>query len=334
MVLRQVGLAAVIAVATAATARAEVPVLRISTENVADHVQTEAVARFAEVLAQRAAGRLEVRHYPAAELYRDRDVIKALELGKVEMAVPGTWQLDRYAPDFGIFLLPMFYGRGAETNHVLRDGPIGREIAGRLERALDVKVLGRWIDLGFAHVYGVARPIAGYDDLHGLVVRVPGGEANLRRLRALGAEARVVAWPDLPTALARRAVTGILSTHETVVSARLWEQGVTSAFEDSEYFPQYVPLVSAKLWHSLPADLQDLIMGTWEELVMPARALAAEAQESARATLKAHGIGITTPTAAALAAARQQLMTQQEQLIPALGIDPALARDVAAQLPP
>jgi C4-dicarboxylate-binding protein DctP len=119
-----------------------------------------------------------------------------------------------------------------------------------------------------------------------------------------------------------------------VVSARLWEQGVTSAFEDSEYFPQYVPLVSAKLWHSLPADLQDLIMGTWEELVMPARALAAEAQESARATLKAHGIGITTPTAAALAAARQQLMTQQEQLIPALGIDPALARDVAAQLPP
>lgn len=313
---------------------ADVPLLRISTENSADHVQTQAVARFADALAQRAAGRLAVRHSHSAELFRDRDVIKALQQGKVEMAVPGTWQLDRYAPDFGIFLLPMFYGRNADTNYLLRDGPIGREIAGRLEQALDVKVLGRWIDLGFAHVYGVNRRVTGHDDLMSLTVRVAGGEANLQRLRALGAEARVVAWPDLPAALARGTITGILSTHETVASARLWEHGVSWVFEDHEYFPQYVPLVSAKLWNSLPADLQRLIVATWEEQVTPARALAAEAQEEARAILKAHGIGITTPSAATLAAARQRLMSRQEALIEALDIDAALARQVADRLPP
>lgn len=313
---------------------ADVPLLRISTENSADHVQTQAVARFADALAQRAAGRLDVRHSHSAELFRDRDVIKALQLGKVEMAVPGTWQLDRYAPDFGIFLLPMFYGRNADTNYLLRDGPVGREIASRLERGLDVKVLGRWIDLGFAHVYGVNHRITSHDDLVGLTVRVAGGEANLERLRALGAEARVVAWPDLPAALSRGMITGILSTHETVASARLWDYGVDWVFEDHEYFPQYVPLLSAKLWNSLPMDLQRLIVATWEEQVTAARALAAEAQEEARAVLRAHGIGVTTPSADALAAARQRLMGRQQALIATLGIDVALVRQVADQLPP
>ncbi len=327
-------IATILATILASPTHADVPLLRISTENSADHIQTQAVARFAEVLAQRAAGRLEVRHYHSAELFRDRDVIKALQLGKVEMAVPGTWQLDRYAPDFGIFLLPMFYGRNADTNYLLRDGPIGREIARRLEQALDVKVVGRWIDLGFAHLYGVHRRITGYDDLTGLTVRVAGGEANLQRLRALGAEARVVAWPDLPAALARGTITAILSTHETIASAHLWADGVDWVFEDHQYFPQYVPMLSAKLWHGLPADLQQLIVATWEEHVTPARALAAEAQEDARATLKAHGIGFTTPSPAALVAARRRLMAQQESLIEALGIDAALAHQVADQLPP
>lgn len=337
-VLRSIVAAVAVVVIFAAVgngpARADIPLLRISTENGSDHEQTRAVARFAQVLAQRTAGRLEVRYYHSAELFRDRDVMKALQLGKVEMAVPGTWQLDRYAPDFGIFLLPMFYGRNADTNYLLRDGPIGREIAGRLEAATDVKVLGRWIDLGFAHVYGVRHRIAGYEDLKGLVIRVAGGEANLRRLHAFGAEAQVVAWPDLSAALARGTITGILTTHETIVSAQLWKDGVSWVFEDREYFPQYVPIIAGKLWNSLSEDLQQTIIATWEEQVTSARALAAEAQDEARAALKSHGIGITTPSPAILAGARQRLMAQQEALVEALGIDPVLAHQVADQLPP
>lgn len=313
---------------------AEAPLLRISTENTADHVQTRAVARFAEALARRTAGRLEVRHYHSAELFRDRDVVKALQLGKVEMAVPGTWQLDRFVPDIGIFLLPMFYGRDATATDPLRDGDIGRLLNGRLEKTLEVKVLGRWIDLGFAHVYGVHRRIRSHGDLEGMTVRVAGGEANLQRLEALGAQARAVAWSDLPAALARGTIDGILSTHETIASARLWQHGVTSAFEDRQYFPQYVPMISRRLWDGLDEDLRGIIAATWEQQVDSARALAATAQNEARRDLQAHGVTMTAPDPTDLAAARQRLLAGQGALVETLGMDRDLVRRVAEQLPP
>lgn len=313
---------------------ADVPLLRISTENTADHVQTRAIARFAEVLAQRTSGRLEVRHYHSAELFRDRDVVKALQLGKVEMAVPGTWQLDRFAPDIGVFLLPMFYGRDIAATDALRDGEIGKIINQRLEGALEVKVLGRWIDLGFAHVYGIHRRIRSHADLTGMTVRVAGGEANLQRLEALGAQARTVAWPDLPAALARSTIDGILSTHETIASAELWRYGVTSAFEDRQYFPQYIPLISRRLWDSLDEDVRRILAATWEEQVTSARSLAAAAQEEARRDLQAHGVTMTTPGPTDLAAARQRLLARQDALVETLGIDRDLVRRIAQQLPP
>ncbi len=82
------------------------PVIRISVENTDSHVQTKSVRRFADNLAERLAGRYEVRFYPAASLYRDADVFRALTQGKLELAVPGTWQFDRYVPEVGFVLLP------------------------------------------------------------------------------------------------------------------------------------------------------------------------------------------------------------------------------------
>lgn len=297
------------------------PLLRISLENAQDHVQVRVVQEFADVLTARTAGRLRVEVYPDAGLFRDRDVVRALYDGKVEMAVPGTWQLDRFEPSVGLLLLPVFYGRPSSYLHEQIDGELGAELDRRITESNGAVVLGRWIDLGPIHLFSVASPIRTHADIAGLKLRYAGGVVNELRLAALGAVPLPIAWPDFPEHLRRRSVDGVLTSYESIASAALWEAGIRYAFEDSQYFGRYVPLVSAGFWRRIPEDLRQIIATTWEEQVTLAREQAARAQERAKQTLQSHGVTVIVPTVAELDAARSRLLAAQPEMIERLGLD-------------
>jgi TRAP-type C4-dicarboxylate transport system substrate-binding protein len=133
-------------------------------------------------------GRIDVQFFSGARLFRDADVIQALGRGTVEMAVPGTWHVTRYVPDVGVFLLPVFYGGRAEEIYRILEGPAGTELDKRIESTLNVKVIGGWIDLGHAHLFGIHRQIRRHEDIEGLKVRVAGGLANKLRIQGLGGD--------------------------------------------------------------------------------------------------------------------------------------------------
>ena len=316
-----------------ATHATPLPQLRISVENSPSHVQTRAVKRFADTLAERTEGRLDIRFHDQAALYRDKDVLYALAQGKVEMAVPGTWHVMKFEPNIGIFLLPCFYGRPARDTYDILNGPVGTALNNRVEKATQARVIGSWIDLGHAHLYGVTRKITAHEDISGLRIRVAGGAANEMRITALGGTPFSIAWPDLPIKLEQKVVDGILTTHETVRSAKLWEHGIRYAFEDREYFPQYIPLIRNSFWNRLPDDLKKIITRTWEEHVDQARAEAAEAQLSARDVLLSHGVEIVTPSPAAVTTWREHIFPAQPKMVQALRIDPELLKQTMSELP-
>lgn len=318
--LRFVAVATVCGFAVVGNAAAQ-PVFRISLENTRDHVQVRAVQEFADALAARTAGRLTVEVHADARLFRDRDVVRALYDGKVEMAVPGTWQLDRFEPSVGVLLLPVFYGRPPSYLYEHIDGALGAELDRRIASSTGAVVLGRWVDLGPIHLFTVAAPIRTHADIVGLKLRYAGGIMNELRLAALGAVPLAIAWPDFPEHLRRRAVDGVLTSYETIASAALWEAGIRYAFEDSQYFGRYVPLVSARFWRRIPEDLRQIIATTWEEQVALAREQAADAQERAKQTLQSHGVTVVVPSAAELEATRVRLLTAQTEMIERLGID-------------
>jgi C4-dicarboxylate-binding protein DctP len=322
---------------TAGAAEPSKPLLlRISTENSANHVQTRVVQRFAETLARRSQGRLEVQFSHSAQLFRDQDVIRALHEGKVEMAVPGTWQLDRYDPYVSMLMLPMFFGLDAADQHRVRDGPVGQLIAKHLEDSLQVVVLGRWIDLGPANFYSTQHAVAKYQDMAGLRIRIAGGTAIAAQMVAVGAVPVVVAWPDLPNALQRGRLDGLITTHETVASAKLWEQGIANATEIDVYFAQYIPLISRHYWNQLPEDLRAMIRESWESGVSDARQEAAQAQSDARRTLQAHGVRVLQPAKEALLAWRNLGLGSQSEIASKLGVPAALvlqARQALVQKP-
>ncbi|GAK55097.1 TRAP-type C4-dicarboxylate transport system periplasmic component-like protein [Candidatus Vecturithrix granuli] len=304
------------------------PKMRISVENAPSHVQTKAVQGFAEELQQQLAGRIAVEFYSNAQLFRDNDVIQALMHGKVEMAVPGTWQFDRFDPNVGIFLLPIFYGRSAQTYYAILAGKIGDAINGKIEERLHLKVVGRWLDLGHAHLFSIGKPIVRYEDIRDMRIRVAGGIANELRIQALGGIPTSIAWPDLPAYLQQGTVDGILTSYETIRSAKLWEYGVNYGFEDREYFPQYIPLIRLSFWNKLPGDIQEIVLTTWDKHVDPAREKAAAMQTQAKAILLEQGVKIIVPDEDAIEQQRYALLSRQDEFVARMNIDPELVKQL------
>jgi C4-dicarboxylate-binding protein DctP len=309
-----------------------IPIMRISVENTETHFQTRAVQRFADDIREKLKGRIDVQFFSNARLLRDSDVIQALGQGRVEMAVPGTWNIMQFEPDVGVFLLPVFYGRAAEDNYRILDSAIGGAINTKLEKSLHLKVLGKWMDLGYAHLFGIHKKIQRHEDIQGLRIRVAGGTANKLRIQALGGHPVIIPWPDLPEYMRQGKVDGILTSYETVKSAKLWEHGVKYVFEDREYFPQYIPLIRASFWEKLTPDIQNLLTETWKENVDAARLSAAEAQKEAKKILMENGVDIIVPEPDQMEKWRNQMLLLQDEFIRELRVDPELVGQINAVL--
>lgn len=308
----------------AVAAESQPIVLRISTENTADHVQTRALERFARELHQRSNGTIHAVVHHSGSLSRDRDVAAALRRGTVDMAAPGTWHLSDIEPALAVFLLPHFFAREAPYVHRYSDGPLGDLISRRLEQSLPVVVPGRWYDLGPGHLFFRGSDITSHESLAGMRIRVAGGAGNELRVNALGARGMQISWADLPVHLRRGTVDGVLTTHETVRSGELWHFGITHALEDHQYFPQYIPLIRRSVWDRLTAEQQETVRRVWEESVDHQRIAAAAAQQEARGVLMAHGITIRSLNPGAAQATRARLLEVQQSLARTLGVSPEI----------
>jgi len=313
--------AAAVALAFAGPSQAADYKIDISLETGPNHVRNISVMQFAEEMQKKSGGRLEVKVFHGASKYKGTNVPTALGQGALDMGLPGTWQLGKFVPEFNAPGLPMFYGVGRKGQYKVWDGPIGKELNSRLEKKLKVKVLGRWMDLGFGQMFFVNKKVTSHADLKGLKMRAPGGAANLLRYEAFDAKAIKVAWPDVPQALQRGTVDGVLTTHESVRSAKLWDSGIKYAYDDNQSFFQYVPVMSLRAWDKLPKDLQDLIVNTWESKVDDMRKTAEMRQNSAREEGAKNGIARIDASDADLAAMRKHLMAGQDELAKKLNMD-------------
>jgi TRAP-type C4-dicarboxylate transport system substrate-binding protein len=299
---------------------AERPVMRISVENTDAHVQTIAVRRFAELVDQRLGDRLEVQCYSSASLFRDSEIVKALARGRVEMGVPGTWQIDPFVPEVGVFQLPAFYGTRPEVVYQFLEGEVGRDLKALIEEELFVVIPGSWMDLGFTHLFSTEKPIRTYKDIEEMRIRVAGGYVNEARIARMGGIPVIIPWPDLPSRLEQKQVFGLLTSYETIRSAALWEKGIRYAFEDRQYFAQYIPMIADHFWDNLSPEMQSVLTECWETAASEQRTAAAEAQKSAREELIRQGVLITVPEPEEVLTMKQKLLEQQDTIAETLGI--------------
>ncbi len=87
------------------------------------------------------------------------------------------------------------------------DGEFGDRVAEAMLEETGIRLMA-YADNGIRHFTNDVRPIESPADMEGLRIRVQPSPVFQRLVESLGASATVVAWPELPSALAQGVVDG------------------------------------------------------------------------------------------------------------------------------
>ena len=310
------------------TARAadEPLLLRCSLDTAPSHLRNVSMKDYLAKVEAASGGKIKTKLYESGQLFPDLQVGKALIQGQVEMACPGSWTITGIIPDADVFQLPIFYGRTVDEVHRAMDGKAGALLGKEAEQKLHTHVLGPWLDLGYQNWFSATKPLNSLADLKGMKIRNSGGAGQAWRARFLGAIPNTTAWPNVPLALSQGMFDGLVSTDESLASAKLWEAGVRYSLADHMFVGEYIPMVSIAFWNQLtPAD-QGMMTALWAKNIPTYRAQMAQRQTEARRLLVAHGVQIVDPTPQALAATRQKMLPDTADVAKQIKVSPEIVK--------
>lgn len=183
--------------------------LVLPSEVAATHWKTDYMNQFAEEIAKQTNGALNVKIFPAGQLYNDQDALAALGTGAVHMVWPVAVRVESVEPRTGIINLPFAITDEMMTNQCFADGIT--ELMSSYVEPRNLKILGflRTADLLFVFRN---RDVQKMEDLKGAKVRVTGGRVFLETMKSLHISPVSMAASEMSTALAQGAIDGVFTS--------------------------------------------------------------------------------------------------------------------------
>jgi TRAP-type C4-dicarboxylate transport system substrate-binding protein len=174
------------------------------------------------------------------------------------------------------------------------DGPVGAELAKRIQQQAGFKVLGWW-STGDSAIETTKVPVRHPDDLKGLKIRVIENPALIDSLRALGASPTPMALPEVMLGLRQGVVDGAHLDAVLVDSMKAYESlKYITDWQKMTFLSEPRPVImQAALFDKLPKRHQDAIMEGAREATALERKLFLERLAEVRARLVANGMTIT-----------------------------------------
>ena len=306
--------------------------LRCSLDTAPSHPRNVALKDFLAKVEKASEGKIETKLFESGSLFPDLQVVKALVQGQVEMVCPGTWTITGFVPDADFSQLPAFYGQSIDDVHKATDGSAGKFVNDKVAGKLGVQLLGGWFDLGFNEWFSTKKDLTSTASLKDMKLRSPGGVLNSWRIRFFGAIPNVTAWPDVPLAMSQGTFDGLISTNESVNSAKLVDSGLRHSLQDNMGMGLYVPMLSKDFWGKLNSKLQDAILALWKDSLPTYRANTAKAQQGGREALTKAGVVFADVPKSDLAATRAKMVAEQDKVAADAHMSPELVKLVMADV--
>lgn len=170
-----------------------------------DYPTTKAGYYFADLVAQRSNGRIQIVMYPEAALGDESTVIEQVQLGMIDFARVSLGALCGFIPFLNVLQLPFLYESAAHMWRVL-DGEIGDTCLSVLS---DYNLYGMsWYDAGARSFYTTNTPIQTLEDLTGLQIRVQEASLIGDMISALGAVPQTLVFDEVYANLQSGAIDG------------------------------------------------------------------------------------------------------------------------------
>jgi tripartite ATP-independent transporter DctP family solute receptor len=282
-----VALLAFFAMAGGEPAKAADVTLRVTHEMAAQDAINIAAMRFAERVAERSGGQIDVKVFPAAQLGHDNDSLEQVKLGAdliviTQMAAAAPSEV----PDLTILDGPYLYDDLADYRKLIASDWFDAQER-KLEQA-GVKVLAaNWL-FGVRHTL-TDRPIRTPEDMQGLNIRIPPLPMWVETFEALEANGQTINFGEAYTALSSGVVDAVESPLESLWAAKFYE--AKKVVSMTGHFTNWIaPMMSAKVFNELPAEMQQILLEEAEIGGEIITALTLDREQGFREKLQAAGV--------------------------------------------
>jgi tripartite ATP-independent transporter DctP family solute receptor len=260
---RPIGVLALAAMLLAASgqAAAQERTLKLATQTTAGTATYDASVKFAELVKAKTGGQIVIKVYGGGTLGKDVAVVSSMQGGTIDFCVMNSSLLAGVAREMGILDFPFVFRSEKEAYAVL-DGSFGKKLHGLLTPK-GVVGLSYW-EQGWRQFHTGRKQITVADDLVGMKIRVIETPIYTDFMRAMGANATPLPYPELYTALEQKAIDGGTQPVTNVVNAKLYEVQKYLTLTNHMYSPQSV-LIGKKSWDSLTPAQQKAVQEAADE---------------------------------------------------------------------
>jgi len=284
------GFAAAAVLLSAGPAEAETRTLKIGYILAKDSQLGAGATALAGEIAKRTQGRITVEQFPNSALGGEVEMLKAVQLGTVDMAFITGAPLPNIVPEVGVFNIPFLF-RDATHAQAALDSEIGQSYLEKF-RSKDLVALA-WGENGMRHITNSKRQVKAPEDLKGMRLRLPQSEVMLAGFKALGADVAPLAFPQLYAALQTGQFDGQENPIATIQASKFDQVQKYLTVSGHVYDPAVI-VMSVDTFEELSEGDKEAVIEAAKLGAKASRAFAAEAQAKGVAALEKAGMNVTS----------------------------------------
>ncbi len=263
--------AVVFATAPVLSVAAQTKVLRLGSHLAADHSVVKTAQKFADIVAAKSGGKIEVKVFPNATIGDQRALLEGMQFGTIDMSFNDAGLISNFATRWGICDLPYLW-KNYEHVRKVEDGQVGKILQSDL-LTKGIRSLG-WMDSAFRNVY-LNKEAKSVADLKGVKLRVPEAPVYVKTFQAMGVNPTVLPWGEVYSGLQTKVVEGFEQPAEGAYTAKMNE--VTKYIMMTGHIYTVLSInISEAVWKTLSKDQQTILADAAKEASAYGRKLAEE----------------------------------------------------------
>lgn len=252
------------------------------------HPNTAAMDRFAELVAEKTDGALEIEVFHGGVLGSQPDAIEQVQLGAISV---GNFNLGPIGPmvaETNLVSLPFIF---KDVPHMFRvlDGEAGDVMADAMGEAGILPIA--WFDGGARSFYNTSGPINTPADVTGLKIRVMNNDLFTGMVNALGGNGTPMAFSEVYQALSTGVVDGAENNFPSFESVGHFEVAGHYSLSQHLIIPECV-CVNTDQFNALSPEVQAGLVAAAEEAADFQRELWVAQEQESRKAVEAAGVKV------------------------------------------
>lgn len=231
-------------------------VLQVGAEANPGEPQVEGMNKWAELVAERSKGTMELQVFPSSQLGYKAALIDQMLVGDPVISVcDAAYYADRGVPDLGIVMGPFLLKDWDDAWIIINSDWYNEQLKKLEDKGLHV-ITSNWI-------YGernllTTKLVAHPSDLKGMKLRVPNNLLQLKGFEALGAVPTPTDLSEVYTGLQQKVLEGVENPLSVLYNGRFYEVAKYLALTSHvKNFTTFV--MSKKVWDSMTPEQQQIL---------------------------------------------------------------------------